>query len=216
MYFYISASTSISASTIFILQVPASVPTYIPPKDADAEDEEDEEIEVPSHTDEDEEGEGEGEIGSRNSKLVSLQSVLDMVYNNANGQVLPSDIFLVEKSVRMMLLHTHQWLNREADDDDEGGEEKEEEDVAVAADEEHHTEINPEDDVLLPLFYWKNMNMQTDIESRGPSKPGMSSLKSKSKSRLKGLFLYTNGILVLHKIALIFFYHTLEYHQHHT
>ena len=78
------------------------------------------------------------------TKLVNLQTILDLVYRNASGYVLPSDVFAVERGARLILAHVHMWKKRELEFDEE----------EQAAEEEPHEGVEHEDDVQLPLFMW--------------------------------------------------------------
>jgi len=79
------------------------------------------------------------------TKLINLQTILDLVYRNGSGYVLPSDLFAVERAARLILAHVHMWKKRELEFDEE---EPAEEHDASAHD-------APEDDVQLPLFMWE-------------------------------------------------------------
>ena len=82
------------------------------------------------------------------TKLVNLKAVLDMVYHNASGYVLPSDVFFVERGVRLILAHVHLWRKRELDPEEDDTQEEQ-----PTVESSAHGD-DPLDDVKLALFMW--------------------------------------------------------------
>eukprot|EP00605_Chrysophyceae_sp_TOSAG23-4_P000478 GSChrysophyteH1.ASY1.ANO1.537.1 assembled CDS len=92
------------------------------------------------------------------TRLVNLRALIDMVYNHGSGCVLPSDIFLFEYGVRLILAHVNLFRKKEMEEDVEDEPEEE-----SKADNDSHGAISAEDDVLLGTYYWKPLQFSLKL-----------------------------------------------------